>query len=94
MSLVGTSNVTSSRDDLRSSASHSKPADALGAVIVLAQLLVLDLCATRTAADLLTRSMSVEGGIALALALILAVTLARRLFRARRRFAKHPNGNV
>jgi len=54
-------------------------------LIALAQLLWLDLCVVRTAADVRRGSLSVEGALALALAVVLAVSLVRGWLRSRRR---------
>jgi hypothetical protein len=54
-------------------------------LIALAQLLWLDLCVVRIALDLLRGSLSVEGALALALAVVLAVSLVRGWLRSRGR---------
>jgi hypothetical protein len=74
-----------SQTEIRSDGSDSTRGEPLDAVVLLAELLVLDLCVVRTAADLLRSSMSIEGGVALALAVILAASLARRVLRSRLR---------
>ncbi len=55
----------------------------LAPLIALAQLLWLDLCVVRTAADMFRGSLSVEGGLALALAIVLAASLVRGWLRSR-----------
>jgi hypothetical protein len=67
-----------SRAGIRSDAADSTEREPLGALIVLVQLLVLSFCAVRTALDLLRGGVSVEGGLALALGVILALSLVRR----------------
>ena len=71
--------------EVRSVAADPTVWEQLAAPIALTQLLVLDLCVVRTAADLLRGSMSIEGGIALALAVTLVVSLVRAWLRSRRR---------
>jgi hypothetical protein len=76
-----------SRAHVRSGAADSGHGEPFGPVIVLTQLLVLDFCVVRTAADFMRGSMSIEGGVALALAVILAASLVRRLVLSRSRIA-------
>ncbi len=57
----------------------------LGAVLVLVQLGVLDVCAVRVAVDLLHRSLGVEGKVALAGAALMTTLLGRNVL-SRRRF--------
>jgi len=65
----------------------------LAALIALVEVLVLNLCVIRTAADLLRGSMSAEGGITLAVAVSLAIALVRYQLRSRRRSARgHGDG--
>jgi hypothetical protein len=71
----------------RAAAAAPPVLEQLGPLIVLAQLFWLDLCVVRTAADVLGGSLSVEGGLALALAIILSVFLVRGFLRSRRRRA-------
>jgi hypothetical protein len=67
-----------------SSAAHSV-LEQLAPLIALAELLWLDLCVFRIGADMLRGSLSVEGGLALALAILLALSLLRGWLRSRRR---------
>jgi hypothetical protein len=55
--------------------------ETLGAAIVLGQIYVLALCVARTVADLNRGSLRPEGGVALALALTVAVSLGRKMLR-------------
>jgi hypothetical protein len=57
----------------------------LGAVVVLAQLMVLELCVSRTVVDAFRGAMTVEGGVALALAVVLGASLLRKSIRLRKR---------
>jgi hypothetical protein len=61
--------------------------ETLDGAIVLGQVCVLALCVARTAADLRCGSLRPEGGIALVLALAVAVALGRKLLRFTMRWA-------
>jgi hypothetical protein len=56
----------------------------LGAVVALAQLLVLNLCVVGVALALLQGSRGIEGALALAGVVLLTPLLVRRLLRARK----------
>jgi hypothetical protein len=59
----------------------SRSSETLGSAIVLGQICVLALCVARTLADLHRGPLGPEGGVALALALTVGASLARKALR-------------
>jgi len=62
-------------------ATFPRPGETLDGAIVLGQMCVLALCVARTAAGLRCGPLGPEGGVALTLALAVAIALGRKLLR-------------
>jgi hypothetical protein len=75
------------RAELRSRARTCSVGQQLGGPIVLALILVLDLCVVQIALDLLRGALTTGSIIALALVPILGIALAKNALRRRRRRA-------